>query len=58
MPLYCLDGRSLVEDVAAPPMTEGIESHDGLVYVSEESASDKYHFGKLYGAGQVYALAL
>ena len=58
VPLYCLDGRSLVEDVAAPPMTEGIESHGGLVYVSEDSASDKYHFGKLYGAGQIYALAL
>lgn len=58
VPLYCLDGRSLADDVAAPPMTEGIESHDGRVYVSEESASGKYLFGKLYGAGQVYALAL
>lgn len=58
VPLTCLDGRSLVDDVAAPPMTEGIESHEGRVYVSEESASNKYLFGKLYGAGQVYALEL
>lgn len=56
VPLYCLDSRSLVLDVAAPPMTEGIEAYDGLVYVSEESASNKYIFGKLYGAGVVYAL--
>lgn len=56
VPLYCLDSRSLVEDVAAPPMTEGIESYEGRVYVSEESASNRYIFGKLYGAGVVYAL--
>ncbi|MEC4183991.1 hypothetical protein VJ918_04135 [Adlercreutzia sp. R21] len=58
VPLYCLDGRSLVEDVQAPPMTEGIESYEGRVYVSEESASNKYLFGKLYGAGMVYALSM
>ena len=56
VPLYCLDSRSLVADVAAPPMTEGIESYEGRVYVSEESASNRYIFGKLYGAGMVYAL--
>ena len=56
VPLYCLDGRSLVEDVEAPPMAEGIESFEGRVYVSDESASNKYIFGKLYGAGAVYAL--
>ncbi len=58
VPLYCLDGASLVEDVEAPPMAEGIESHDGRVYVSDESASNKYIFGKLYGAGKVYAIDL
>lgn len=56
VPLYCLDGRSLVDDVEAPPMAEGIESFEGRVYVSDESASNKYIFGKLYGAGAVYAL--
>lgn len=58
VPLYCLDGRSLGADVAAPPMAEGIESYDGRVYVSDESASNKYFFGKLYGAGVVYSLAM
>ena len=58
VPLYALDSRSLAADLKAPPMTEGIESHDGLVYVSEESACSKYLFGRLYGAGVVYALPL
>lgn len=56
VPLYCLDSRSLAADVEAPPMAEGIESFEGRVYVSDESASNKYIFGKLYGAGVVYAL--
>ncbi len=57
VPLSIFDTRSLVGELEAPPMTEGIESHDGLIYISEESASNKYFFGKLYGAGLVYALA-
>ena len=39
-------------------MAEGIESYDGRVYVSDESASNKYFFGKLYGVGVVYSLAM
>ncbi len=58
VPLYCLDQQSLTNDVVAPPMLEGIENHLGRVYVTDESASNKYIFGKLYGAGHVYALAL
>lgn len=55
-PLYIFDTRSLVGEVEAPLMTEGIDSYDGLIYIAEESASNKYLFGKLYGAGLVYAL--
>lgn len=58
VPLYALDGRALVGDVEAPPMTEGIESHGGRIYIAEESACNKYIFGKLYGAGYVYAITL
>ena len=58
VPLYALDSRSLVENLDAPPMSEGIEGHDGLIYTTDEAASNKYIFGKLYGAGQVYALNL
>lgn len=56
--LYCLDGQNLTHDVVAPPMLEGIENHLGQVFVTDESASNKYLFGKLYGAGYVYSLAL
>lgn len=58
VPLYCLDNTSLTNDVLAPPMLEGIESEDGQVYVTDEAASNKYLFGKLYGAGHVYSLML
>ncbi len=37
-------------------MSEGIENHDGKLFVSFESASNKYIFGKLYGGGAVFAV--
>ena len=57
VPLCFLDSSQLISDVEAPPMIEGIEYHDGRVWISEESASNKYIFGKLYGAGDVYSLS-
>lgn len=56
VPLVILDSTDLVEDVVAPPMTEGIENHRGRIFIAEESASNKYVFGKLYGAGSVYSI--
>lgn len=56
VPLFFLDSTNLVSDIEAPPMTEGIEFHNGSIWVSEESASNKYLFGKLYGAGDVFTL--
>ncbi|WP_172137049.1 hypothetical protein [Adlercreutzia sp. ZJ473] len=56
VPLFCLDSRNLVDDLAGPPMLEGIESHEGRLITLDEAASNKYIFGKLYGAGQVYAV--
>ena len=56
--LFCLDSRNLSEDMVGPPMQEGIESHDGRVYTTDESASSKYIFGKFCGAGRVYAVEL
>lgn len=58
VPLFCLDSRNQVGDLEGPPMQEGIESHDGRIFTSDESASNKYIFGKLCGAGQVYAVDL
>ncbi len=56
IPLYFLDSRTLVRDITGPPMFEGIEDIDGRVYISDESASNKYIFGKLYGAGKVFSI--
>lgn len=58
VPLYSLNSTNFTREVTTPPMSEGIEFHDGRIWISYESASDKYIFGKLYGGGQVYALAL
>ncbi len=58
IPIRFLDSDSLLRVVEAPPMTEGIEWHAGRVWISCESASDKYIFGKLYGAAAVYSLNL
>ena len=58
VPLYSLNSTNFTRELTTPPMSEGIEFHDGRIWVSYESASDKYFFGKLYGAGQVYALTL
>lgn len=55
-PLYCLDGRNFMRDIVAPPMSEGIILHDGRIYATDEAASNKYIFGKLYGFDQVYSL--
>lgn len=56
--LYCLDSRTQAAVFDTPPMAEGIESHEGRVWVPYESASNKYVFGKLYGSGEVYSLEL
>lgn len=58
VPLLSLDSSSLVETVEAPPMTEGIESHLGRIYIANESACNKYIFGKLYNGSEVYSLKL
>lgn len=56
VPLYCFDGRSFKRELQGPPMGEGIDLHDGRVYISNESASNKYIFGKLMGGQAVYSL--
>lgn len=56
VPLYILDTRTQIEDLEAPPMTEGIETHEDRIYICDESATTKYLFGKLYGAGKVFSI--
>lgn len=56
VPLYCLDSRSQLEVYNAPPMSEGVIYKDGRVWFTDESASNKYIFGKLYGFYDVMSL--
>ncbi len=55
LPLLYLDGSSLIHSVTAPPMSEEIICRDGAVYIMNESASNKYIFGKFIRGYQVFA---
>lgn len=54
VPLVFCDASALAASIEAPPMMEGIDQFDGRLFLSNESASNKYIFGKLYGGGTVY----
>lgn len=58
VPLFCLDSRSLAQTITAPPMSEGIILKDGQVWMTDESASNKYIFGKLYAFFPVYSFTI
>ncbi len=47
IPLYSVDSSSLVETIEAPPMSEEIVYLDGKIWIFNESACNKYIFGKL-----------
>lgn len=58
VPLYYLYDGTLEKRMELPPMAEGIDSHDGQVWLSNESASDIYLLGKLNDGKYVYSLTL
>ncbi len=47
IPLYYLDKASETRRVKAPPMAEELMIKDGYIYIMNESACNKYIFGKL-----------
>lgn len=49
IPLYNLTIQNMEECYTLPPMAEEIEYVDGRFYITNESASDKYVFGKYTG---------
>ena len=55
IPLYVIDSKTLVETVEAPPMSEEIVYHDGKIWIMNESASNKYIFGKFTTGNYLYA---
>ncbi len=58
VPLCYLDSASLTRTIDAPPMTEEIVCLEGRLYILNESACNKYIFGKLMSANDLYSYDL
>ena len=58
VPLIYMDSASLTRTVKAPPMAEGILCIDSRLYVLNESACNKYIFGKLLSGYGLYSYDL
>lgn len=58
IPLWYLDSAALDEDIVNPPMSEELVYRNGRVYVMGESASNKYIFGKILRARDVWSYKL
>lgn len=55
-PVYYLD--KLEKEIHGPAMGEDLDYYDGKIITLTESASDKYIFGKLFGATKIVALEI
>lgn len=53
--VYHLDSASLVNILEAPPMSEEMVYLDGKLFILNESASNKYIFGKFMSGNYMYA---
>ena len=58
LPLYVLDSKSLVKEIKLFPMSEEIEVLDNKLYIMNESASNKYIFGKFTSGKFCYYIDL
>ena len=58
LPLVYLDSYCIVDTIYAPPMAEEIVYHDGRLFVLNESACNKYYFGKLLRAKYVWSIKI
>ena len=58
IPLYYVDSASLIEGdtIVAPPMSEEIVYLDGKLWIMNESACNKYIFGKLTTGNYLYSV--
>lgn len=52
---YHLEKQQIIETIVAPPMAEEVLYMDGKIYVMNESASNKYIFGKFTSGFYAYA---
>lgn len=58
VPLIYLDSKTETKRVKAPPMSEELIVKEGYLYVMNESACDKYVFGKFIGQKMLYKYKL
>ncbi len=58
LPCYALDDTALVTRASLPPMAEEPLVLDGKIYVMNESACNRYIFGKFTGGAHCYATPL
>ena len=58
VPLFYLDSASATRTIDAPPMSEEMVCLDGRLYILNESACNKYIFGKLMSANDLYSYDL
>ena len=57
VPLYIIDSKTLVDTIVAPPMSEEIVYLDGKLWIMNESASNKYVFGKFTTGNYLFSYA-
>ena len=55
LPIYHLDSDSLAETIEAPPMAEEMVYLNDELYILNESACNKYIFGKFMSGNYIYA---
>ncbi len=58
VPLYYLDSSNLVSVTKAPPMSEELVYLDGRVVIFNESACNKYVFGKFMSGYDAYSIVI
>ncbi len=58
VPLYYLDSSNLVSVTKAPPMAEELVYIDGRVVIFNESACNKYKFGKFLSGYDAYSIVI
>lgn len=55
LPIYHLDSASLVHTAELPPMAEELVYKDGKIFVLNESACNKYIYGKFMSGNHLYS---
>ena len=55
VPYYFLESAAIADVIEAPPMSEELVYQNGRIYIMNESASNKYIFGKITSGGSIYA---